>query len=174
MYINETLVLHYVATYPKWHGVKLHTVKPVLRSHIGDQQVYLQDKWSLTWGSIHMDFSMTCQPMWPFNSGYCIMEVTTWTGLTESQVTCYIAICTYSSWHAKYLLNPGDTIYKLIARCALRNVCTSCCRVQNYREVSDQAWCNGLDICRIRRRSRCRWGVLLWLGHRVLLSWLEQ
>jgi hypothetical protein len=24
-------------------------------------------------------------------------EVTTWTGLTESQVTCYIAICTYSS-----------------------------------------------------------------------------
>ena len=64
-------------------NIERHIVKPVLRGHLWKKEnMVLQDRWSLKRGSNHMNFSMTGQEMWPFNTGDCFIEVTTWAGLT--------------------------------------------------------------------------------------------
>jgi len=61
----------------------LYTIKPVLRGHLYDKEkVTLYDRWPLIRGSIHMKFSITGQEMWPFNTGDCLIEVTTLACLT--------------------------------------------------------------------------------------------
>jgi hypothetical protein len=70
-----------------------YTVKPVLRGHL-----WVKEKWSfktgdlLKKGSIHMKISMTGQ-----EKDDCLIEVTTWTGLTV-----------VVSSHEQVWLNRGD------------------------------------------------------------------
>jgi len=50
----------------------LHTVKPVLRGHLWDQEkVALYDRWPLKRGTIHIKFSMTGQ-----ENGDLLIQVT--------------------------------------------------------------------------------------------------
>ena len=60
-------------------------VKPVLRGHLRNKEIVaLYDRWLLKRGSIHTKLSMTGQEKGDLliNTGDCLIEVTTWVGLT--------------------------------------------------------------------------------------------
>jgi hypothetical protein len=67
---------------------KISVVKSVLRSHLWEiKNGLLRRTGDLKKGSIHMKFSMTGQDKSGlFNTGDCLIQVTTWAGLT---VCCF-------------------------------------------------------------------------------------
>jgi hypothetical protein len=86
-------------------------VKPVLRGHLWKKEnMVLQDRWSLKRGSNHMNFSMTGQEMWPFNTGDCFIEVTTWAGLTV--YTCCVIYNNRSQSFRN--INSSTILWKMI------------------------------------------------------------
>jgi len=58
-------------------------VKPVLRGYLWDKEkVALKDRWPLRRFNSYEIFYVRTRKMWPFNTGDCLIEVTTWTGLS--------------------------------------------------------------------------------------------
>ena len=76
--------LHWLDKCLLYTVIERNTVKPVLRGHLGDiEKVALSNRWPLKRGLIYMKCSMMGQEKDDlYKTGDCLIEVTTWRGLT--------------------------------------------------------------------------------------------